>query len=286
MNTSLEDGELIAANVEEEDADGEGANKPDMEKVIEDKIEASMSKVQGFFEQRFKDMSKILDLEKQLAENKRNLEELKAKGKKSMSGDLKLGDDAQSELTIYQNAVQRRREGSSSSEEDGGIISSDEQFESFDSVEQMEQQGKQKSPQCERMIVLSKVDRQEASTSGCKVTDHPREEPRPTTKDLADARANKIIKSVEALIARAYEVSGKQTKLTTDDVAKGLAQLREGCEINPGYHCVDDDYLLVASHLDELTCSKIINHEYIDFAKLLRRDRAGGMRSLYIKGWL
>ena len=152
LNTSLEDGELIAANVEE-DADGEGANKSDMEKVIEDKIEASMSKVQGFFEQRFKDMSKILDLEKQLAENKRNLEELKAKGKKSMSGELKLGDDAQSELTIYQNVVQRGREGSSSSEEDGGIISSDEQFESFDSVEQMEQQGKQKSPQRECMIV-------------------------------------------------------------------------------------------------------------------------------------
>ena len=36
---------------------------------------------------------------------------------------------------------------------------------------------------------------------------------------------------------------------------------------------VDEDYLLVASHVDSLTYSKIIASEYVDFAKLIPRDR-------------
>ena len=43
-----------------------------------------------------------------------------------------------------------------------------------------------------------------------------------------------------------------------------------------GFHDVDDDYLLVASHLDKTICNKIINQEYVNFSKLLRRDRPGG----------
>ena len=36
---------------------------------------------------------------------------------------------------------------------------------------------------------------------------------------------------------------------------------------------VDDDYLLVSTHLDELTRQKICGHKYMDFSKLLRKDR-------------
>ena len=36
---------------------------------------------------------------------------------------------------------------------------------------------------------------------------------------------------------------------------------------------VDEEYLVIGSHLDESICKKIINHEYVDFAKLLPRDR-------------
>ena len=38
---------------------------------------------------------------------------------------------------------------------------------------------------------------------------------------------------------------------------------------------VDEKYMLMGSHLDENICKKIINHEYVDFAKLLPRDRVG-----------
>ena len=38
---------------------------------------------------------------------------------------------------------------------------------------------------------------------------------------------------------------------------------------------VDEQYMVMGSHLDENICKKIINHEYVDFAKLLPRDRVG-----------
>ena len=36
---------------------------------------------------------------------------------------------------------------------------------------------------------------------------------------------------------------------------------------------VDEEYLVIGSHVDEQTCKKIINFEYVDFSKLLPRDR-------------
>ena len=36
---------------------------------------------------------------------------------------------------------------------------------------------------------------------------------------------------------------------------------------------VDEDYLLVASHIDNLTFNKIITDDYVDFSKLIPKDR-------------
>ena len=36
---------------------------------------------------------------------------------------------------------------------------------------------------------------------------------------------------------------------------------------------VDEEYLMMGSHVDEAMCKKIINHEYVDFSRLLPRDR-------------
>ena len=38
---------------------------------------------------------------------------------------------------------------------------------------------------------------------------------------------------------------------------------------------VDEEYMVFGSHLDDGICKKIINHEYIDFAKLLPCDKVG-----------
>ena len=36
---------------------------------------------------------------------------------------------------------------------------------------------------------------------------------------------------------------------------------------------IDDDFLVVAAHVDPTTCDKIVKGEYVDFAKLIPRDR-------------
>ena len=67
----MEEGECITQKDGEESEEKKQSElEPSVERVIEDKFDASMSKVQNFFEQKFKDMGKILELEKQLAENK------------------------------------------------------------------------------------------------------------------------------------------------------------------------------------------------------------------------
>ena len=38
---------------------------------------------------------------------------------------------------------------------------------------------------------------------------------------------------------------------------------------------VDEEYMIIGSHVDETLCRKILNHEYVDFAKLLPRDKVG-----------
>ena len=43
-----------------------------------------------------------------------------------------------------------------------------------------------------------------------------------------------------------------------------------GCNIESYIHSayVDEEYLVIGSHVDESICKKIINHEYVDFCKI------------------
>ena len=108
------------------------------DKIIDQKIEASLSKVQNYFEEKFTNYARVVELEKQLAENRKHLQELKEKGRvKEVSAPPEPStmvvngnvDDGSSELTIYCNAVQMKR-NSSSSEEENYVDTSGEQIES------------------------------------------------------------------------------------------------------------------------------------------------------------
>ena len=77
--------------------------------MIDDKIELSVSKLQQYFDKKFENLTKVMQLEKQLAENKEKLEQLKAKGIRHGNvvneGSL---NDGQSEVMIYWNAVTKK----------------------------------------------------------------------------------------------------------------------------------------------------------------------------------
>ena len=87
---------------------------------IDDKIRSSMSQVQNYFEKKFEDISKVFELQKQLEENKKQLEVLKAKGMTCELGiRVDAGEnDSHSEVTIYRNVIEQKRDSSSSDEVD------------------------------------------------------------------------------------------------------------------------------------------------------------------------
>ena len=84
---------------------------------------------------------------------------------------------------------------------------------------------------------------------------------------MPEEQGEKLIKEAEAVKARIFTTPGKQIS---------LSQGEEGdANINKQFHLVmvDEDYLLVASHVDHNTLTKIVNGEYVDFAHLLARDK-------------
>ena len=103
-----------------------------------------------------------------------------------------------------------------------------------------------------------------------------------------EQRAEKLIKEAEAALARILEAPGKpwnfdsgrcENRCNENRVEQGL----EGGEnnafpwsFNANYvhsSMADEDYMVLGGHVDELTRRRIYNCEYIDFSKLLARDR-------------
>ena len=89
-------------------------------------------------------------------------------------------------------------------------------------------------------------------------------------KDMAEARADQIVKEATASKAAAYDVSGMDN---AELINRGISQIRDGCQRMFTCSNVDDDYLLVASHVEAITREKIMNNESIDFAKLIHKDK-------------
>ena len=96
--------------------------------------------------------------------------------------------------------------------------------------------------------------------------------------DHGEARANKVIKEAEVAKARLYELPGEIVVSEAPRFmpgAQGDAQNPNLSLQNQFVHSamVDEGYSVVAMHLEDTVCAKIVNHEYVDFSKLLAKDR-------------
>ena len=78
---------------------------------------------------------------------------------------------------------------------------------------------------------------------------------------------NEMIRSAERSQARIFDVAG--------NTEKGVSASFEGLLQHELFHSVvvDEDYLVVGTHVDETTKHKIISGEYIDFARLILQNR-------------
>ena len=228
--------------------------------LIDQWINSSLEQFQTYVDQKLDNVARVAELERLLADNKRQLQELKVKG-------IDEGD-SQSELTIYKNAVEKKRESSSSEEGEGLIDTSDEYFENAVVEKQMHSGQATQLDDC-----------QPSTSRGPDPSSTRKENVRVVMeKSVPEQRAEQLRQESAVGRAHVYDVKGREIDL-------GLSQIRlqQGNELGmvppvlpPNIRTVDDQYMLVASHVEESVRTKIINGEYVDFTKLLRCDKSGG----------
>ena len=168
--------------------------------------------------------------------------------------------------TIYRNTVQKRI--SSSSEEEGVDIT-DEMFDSIpepefqpDYDDDLGEQAEHQMPTTsdEEVLMGDPV----PGTSGQHLQFPAMQQPaqidqRPLT---VDEKTHQMVIQAENAKARLLHKTGGNLNLLSD-----------GNQIKFTSAMMDKDYLVIGGHVDESTRAKIVKGEYIDFGKLLPRDR-------------
>ena len=85
-----------------------------------------------------------------------------------------------------------------------------------------------------------------------------------------------FVREAEASKVRIFATPGN-FNITDNLVDKFLTQTRNEQEQNQTQTChsavVDENYLVIGTHLDQSLVDKIVNGEYVDFARLLPKDR-------------
>ena len=154
--------------------------------------------------------------------------------------------------TIYKNAVAKRI---SSSSEEGGIDVSDENMEFFPDAEfqpdyDEEVMEQDHAPTCETQRQM--VEPVHPSMS----QQQPILAVNESIELTPEQKAEKLVIAVENAKARIFPNTGTVQQTPFNFTAK-----------------IDEDYLVVGAHIDEQMKNRIIKGEYVDFGKLLPRDR-------------
>ena len=162
---------------------------------------------------------------------------------------------ALSEETIYKSAVKSCKGGrfSSSSEED--VDSSSELIELNQVIQSIA--GKCRSHGADQSMDID----DEPTPNG---DDEPGTSSR-KVQPTAEQRAEKLIKEAEAAKGKIFATTGNKKIQYAYDVEKAREMIHSVL--------VDEEYSAVGGHLDDGIVNKIKHGEYVDFAKLLPRDR-------------
>ena len=269
--------------------------------------------LRSYVDQKFSALARMVELERELSDKNRELDLLKAKGRQYERSEV--APDTQSELTIYHNAVIRSNRGSSSSEE--LIDTSNEMAEDTGLAEPVPNESASRFTQrrdfaqeydnnetdyiAEREMERAKElnrDRRRSHYEDDRNRDRNRE-PRPETsrfredrhtddrddsyrlplpprRDVVADKTKRIVNEAEAAKARIYEVPGREYYDDSyDNRNRDIYETRS----NLSTVQMDENYKLVAAHVDSKLRTQVINHEYVDFSKLLPRSRLGSQPS-------
>ena len=244
--------------------------------LIEELVADLINKFQVYFEKKWVDRARVAELEKQLEENKKKLEQLKAKGKQCTET-YDNNSDCHSEITMYRNVVEKEKDKSrisSSSEEmtdtsDESLIIDNLTIAEKELRKQLKDEASNGEPKTRKVV---------DNTSSIAVV---KERDMGSRKDEATSHTESMVLEAEEARARVYDVKGKEPLSQT--INDRLGELRANVEerwlstdkVAPQVSVyIDEDYMLVTSHVDLVTRQKIINQEFMDFNKLLRKEKS------------
>ena len=163
---------------------------------------------------------------------------------------------SESEATIYCPAVPKRV---SSSSEDDNMDTSDETADNL----QVTDTGVLISTIHKCSPIVDNARRRDRSRSISRdrtIRDRERadfraERPLPLTPDQ---HADRVIREAESARARIFETPGKETIANNDYLQSVM---------------MDDEFMLVGSHINKVTYAKIVDGKYVDFGKLIPHDK-------------
>ena len=171
----------------------------------------------------------------------------------------------ESETTIYKNAV----EWQNASEIEKGFLSLHKDYEQ--SVN-----NKRGSTSSEDQIDMSDELIEENLVSGVGVANVPGSDTRLSTSGGRPQPALAMeVAEQDGLSVAQRMIKEAETTHSRMTATKGECELQPNLTGFLHSAFVDEEYMVIGSHIEDSICKKIINHEYVDFAKLLPRDRVG-----------
>lgn len=171
--------------------------------------------------------------------------------------------ETESVVTIYKNAV---RPSEVDSNEKRQSSSSEEQMDTSDEIEKhLDGMNMEAESQGQFKVNHFIVD-QQGSQGRDRSRDRSMTPEQPQSSSMQHGgtrlmRAKEMVRDAEVSKARIYDVPDKENDLSSHNRVVYHSSL------------LDEDYLLVGNYLDDNTRHKIGNAEYVDFAKLVPKDR-------------
>ena len=87
-------------------------------------------------------------------------------------------------------------------------------------------------------------------------------------------KGEEMVWQAEAARAKIFAVPGKELNLHQDGmIGRFINESNLKMQQQQNSVICDENYMMMGTHLDSQTQSKIVNHEYVDFAKLIPKDR-------------
>ena len=258
--------------------------------------------LRSYVDQKFNALAKMVELERELSDKNRELDLLRAKGNKQQHP-----EQVHSEITVYKNAVEQSKRGSLSSEdfidtsnEADQLIQNDGPPTPDHELDNMDNRSWRYEPNNEDYFISEREiekardiqrgrndernrdrNRDRRGSQSYDQDSQPRDRSDyrvetyvPPRRDPVEEKARRLVNEAEAAKARIYEVPGNcfnDNVLERNDYA---AQLRNFCNLMSTAQ-MDEEYKMVAAHVDHKLRTQILNHEFIDFSRLLPKSRAG-----------